>query len=88
MNAEDFQVKIVNLLLYDLKYYVWGIFHFACNLYTKLSSNPDLAGIIKSDIINLCEKYPFVNLSHYGFIPKWEDLYFKVLDSMSNRIQM
>ena len=33
MNAEDFQVEIVNLLLYDLKYYVWGIFHFACNLY-------------------------------------------------------
>ena len=29
MNAEDFQVEIVNLLLYDLKYYVWGIFHFA-----------------------------------------------------------
>lgn len=47
----------------------------------------NLAGIIKSDIINLCKKYPFVNLSHYGFIPKWEDLYFKVLDSMSNRIQ-
>ena len=60
---------------------------FRLFIITKLSSNPDLAGIIKSDIINLCKKYPFVNLSHYGFIPKWEDLYFKVLDAMSNRIQ-
>lgn len=40
----------------------------------RLSPNPDIHTEITTDIKTLQEKYPFVDLSHYGFKRNWEEI--------------
>lgn len=44
----------------------------------RLSPLPDIHTLLVSDIKNLQSKYPFVDISHYGFKPNWEEILFKL----------
>lgn len=40
----------------------------------RLSPLPNIHNLLVSDIKSLQSKYPFVNMSHYGFKPNWEEI--------------
>lgn len=44
----------------------------------RLSPLLDIHSLLVSDIKNLQNRYPFVDISHYGFKPNWEEILFKL----------
>lgn len=46
---------------------------FAIPIISYMIPFPEISNNLISNIENLCEEYPFVNLKHYGFKPNWKD---------------
>lgn len=48
---------------------------FSFVIMQRVTPNINFINDIKSDIKHLCDKYPFVNLKHYGFKNNWERIF-------------
>lgn len=47
---------------------------FRLIIIARISPDPNIVDRIKTDIDNLCEIYPFVDLKHYGFLHNWKEI--------------